>query len=158
MNTQELRPPFPPFTRETAIQKVRAAEDGWNNRNPHKVSLAYTADSQWRNRNEFLTGREQIVEFLTRKWAKEEEYRLIKELWAFEGNRIAVRFAYEWRDHAGEWFRSYGNENWEFNEQGLMQKRYASINDVAIAENERKFHWLQGPRPDDYASLSDLNL
>lgn len=158
MNTQELRPPFPPFTRETAIQKVRAAEDGWNNRNPHKVSLAYTADSQWRNRNEFLTGREQIVEFLTRKWAKEEEYRLIKELWAFEGNRIAVRFAYEWRNHAGEWFRSYGNENWEFNEQGLMQKRYASINDVAIAENERKFHWLQGSRPDDYASLSDLNL
>jgi len=158
MSTQESRPPFPPFTSETAVQKVRAAEDGWNNRDPHKVSLAYTADSQWRNRNEFLTGREQIVEFLTRKWAKEQEYRLIKELWAFEGNRIAVRFAYEWHNQAGEWFRAYGNENWEFNEQGLMQKRYASINDLAIAESERKFHWPQGRRPDDHPGLSDLGL
>ncbi len=158
MSTQEERPPFPPFTRATAIQKVRAAEDGWNNRDPHKVSLAYTSDSQWRNRNEFLTGREQIVEFLTRKWAQEHEYRLIKELWAFEANRIAVRFAYEWHNQAGEWFRSYGNENWEFNEQGLMQKRYASINDLAITESERKFHWPQGRRPDDHPSLSELGL
>jgi len=158
MSVQESRPPFPPFTRETAIQKVRAAEDGWNNRDPQKVSLAYTADSQWRNRNEFLTGREQIVEFLTRKWANEQEYRLIKELWAFEGNLIAVRFAYEWHNKAGEWFRSYGNENWEFDAQGLMQKRYASINDLAIVESERKFHWLQGRRPDDHPSLSDLGL
>ena len=154
----ESRPPLPPFTRETAIQKVRAAEDGWNNRDPHKVSLAYTADSQWRNRNEFPKGREQIVEFLTRKWAKEKEYRLIKELWAYEGNRIAVRFAYEWHDDAGQWFRSYGNENWEFDENGLMQKRYASINDLAINENERKFHWPQGRRPDDHPGLSDLGL
>ena len=158
MFTQEARPPFPPFTRETAIQKVRAAEDGWNNRDPNKVSLAYTADSQWRNRNEFLSGRDQIVEFLTRKWSQENEYRLIKELWAFEGNRIAVRFAYEWRNTAGEWFRSYGNENWEFDRQGLMRKRYASINDLAIAESERKFHWPQGRRPDDHPSLSDLDL
>ena len=158
MSTQEARPPFPPFTRETAIQKVRAAEDGWNNRDPNKVSLAYTVDSQWRNRNEFLTGRDQIVEFLTRKWSQENEYRLIKELWAFEGNRIAVRFAYEWRNTAGEWFRSYGNENWEFDAQGLMQKRYASINDLAIAESERKFHWPPGRRPDDHPSLSDLGL
>ncbi len=154
----EARPPFPPFTRETAIQKVRAAEDGWNNRDPHKVSLAYTLDSQWRNRSKFPQGRAQIVEFLTRKWAKENEYRLIKELWAFEGNRIAVRFAYEWHDDAGQWFRSYGNENWEFDEQGLMQKRYASINDLPIAESERKFHWPQGRRPDDHPSLSDLGL
>lgn len=154
----EARPPFPPFTRETAIQKVRAAEDGWNNRDPHKVSLAYTPDSQWRNRSEFPKGREQIVEFLTRKWAKEKEYRLIKELWAFEGNRIAVRFAYEWHDDAGQWFRSYGNENWEFNENGLMQKRYASINDLPITENERKFYWPQGRRPDDHPGMSDLGL
>ena len=154
----ESRPPLPPFTRETAIQKVRAAEDGWNNRDPHKVSLAYTADSQWRNRNEFPKGREQIVEFLTRKWDREKEYRLIKELWAYEGNRIAVRFAYEWHDNTGQWFRSYGNENWEFDEHGLMQKRYASINDLAIQESERKFHWPQGRRPDDHTSLSDLGL
>ena len=158
MSAQESRPPFPPFTCETAIQKVRAAEDGWNNRDPQKVSLAYTVDSEWRNRNEFLTGRDQIVEFLSRKWANEQEYRLIKELWAFEGNRIAVRFAYEWHNQAGQWFRSYGNENWEFDEQGLMQKRYASINDLAITESERKFHWPQGRRPDDYAGLSDLEL
>ena len=154
----ESRPPLPPFTRETAIQKVRAAEDGWNNRDPHKVSLAYTADSQWRNRNEFPKSREQIVEFLTRKWDREKEYRLIKELWAYEGNRISVRFAYEWHDNTGQWFRSYGNENWEFDEHGLMQKRYASINDLAIQESERKFHWPQGRRPDDHASLSDLGL
>ena len=154
----ESRPPLPPFTRETAIQKVRAAEDGWNNRDPHKVSLAYTVDSQWRNRSEFPKGREKIVEFLTRKWAKEKEYRLIKELWAYEGNRIAVRFAYEWRDDTGQWFRSYGNENWEFDENGLMQKRYASINDLAIQESERNFHWPQGRRPDDHPALTDLGL
>ncbi|PUA28746.1 MAG: hypothetical protein B0W54_10010 [Cellvibrio sp. 79] len=154
----ESRPPLPPFTRETAIQKVRAAEDGWNNRDPHKVSLAYTADSQWRNRSEFPRGRAQIVEFLTRKWEREKEYRLIKELWAYEGNRIAVRFAYEWHDDASQWFRSYGNENWEFDENGLMQKRYASINDLAIRESERKFHWPQGRRPDDHPGLSDLGL
>lgn len=152
------RPPLPPFTRETAMQKVRAAEDGWNNRDPHKVALAYTEDSQWRNRSEFPRGREQIVDFLTRKWAKEKEYRLIKELWAYEGNRIAVRFAYEWQDESGQWFRSYGNENWEFDERGLMQKRYASINDLAIAESERKFFWPQGRRPDDHAGLSELGL
>lgn len=154
----ESRPPLPPFTRETAIQKVRAAEDGWNNRDPNKVSLAYTVDSQWRNRHEFPTGRAEIVEFLTRKWMKEKEYRLIKELWAYEGNRIAVRFAYEWHNDAGQWFRSYGNENWEFDEQGLMQKRYASINDLAITESERKFHWPQGRRPDDHFGLSELGL
>ena len=158
MTMTESRPPLPPFTRETALQKVRAAEDAWNNRNPQKVSLAYTAESLWRNRSEFPSGREQIVEFLTRKWNKEQEYRLIKELWAFEGNRIAVRFAYEWHDVDGQWFRSYGNENWEFNEHGLMQKRYASINDLPIAETERKFFWPQGPRPADHAGLSDLGL
>jgi uncharacterized protein len=154
----ESRPPFPPFTRETAIQKVRAAEDGWNNRDPKKVSLAYTSDSCWRNRNEFLTGHDQIIHFLTHKWAKEHQYRLIKELWAFEKNRIAVRFAYEWHNEHNEWFRSYGNENWEFNEQGLMQKRYASINDLAINESERKFHWPQGPRPLEHPGLSNLGL
>lgn len=154
----ESRPPLPPFTHTTAMQKVRAAEDGWNNRDPHKVSLAYTEDSQWRNRSEFPKGREQIVEFLTRKWEKEKEYRLIKELWTYEGNRIAVRFAYEWHDNTGQWFRSYGNENWEFDENGLMQKRYASINDLPIQESERKFHWPQGRRPDDHPGLSDLDL
>ncbi len=158
MPVDDSRPPFPPFTSETAVQKVRAAEDGWNNRDPQKVSLAYTTDSQWRNRNEFLTGREQIVKFLSLKWEREQEYRLIKELWAFEGNRIAVRFAYEWHNQHREWFRSYGNENWEFNSQGLMQKRYASINDLAISESERKFHWPQGRRPDDHPGLSDLGL
>lgn len=154
----EARPPFPPFTRESAMQKVRAAEDGWNARDPQRVSLAYTADSQWRNRSEFPRGREQIVEFLTRKWQREQEYRLIKELWAFEGNRIAVRFAYEWHDDAGQWYRSYGNENWEFDAQGLMQKRYASINDLAIQEADRLFRWPQGRRPDEHPSLSDLGL
>lgn len=154
----EVRPPLPPFNEETARQKVRAAEDGWNNRDPVKVSLAYTPDSQWRNRNEFPQGREQIVEFLTRKWAAEQEYRLIKELWAFTENRIAVRFAYEWHNTQGQWFRSYGNENWEFNAEGLMHKRYASINDLPIAENERKFLWPQGRRPDNHPGLSELGL
>ncbi len=153
------RPPLPPFTRETAMQKVRMAEDGWNGRDPEKVAMAYTLDSQWRNRNEFLKGRADIVDFLKRKWAKEQEYRLIKELWAFEGNRIAVRFAYEWHDDAaGQWWRSYGNENWEFDENGLMQKRYASINDLAIQESDRLFHWQQGRRPDDHEWLSGLGL
>ena len=159
MNTTEAeRPPLPPFTHETAAQKVRMAEDGWNGRNPEKVALAYTIDSQWRNRAEFPVGREQIIEFLTRKWATEHEYRLIKELWAFEGNHIAVRFAYEWRNDNDQWFRSYGNENWEFDQNGLMQRRYASINDLPIKESERKFHWPLGRRPDDHPGLSDLGL
>lgn len=154
----EPRPPFPPFTHDTAAQKVRMAEDGWNNRNPDRVALAYTEGSQWRNRNEFPQGREQIIEFLTRKWASEHEYRLIKELWAYTDNRIAVRFAYEWHDDNGSWSRSYGNENWEFAENGLMQRRYASINDLAIAESERLFHWPQGRRPDGHPGLSELGL
>ncbi len=154
----QARPPFPPFTRETAIQKVRMAEDGWNSRDPQRIALAYTEDSQWRNRAEFPRGREQIVAFLTRKWEREHEYRLIKELWATEGNRIAVRFAYEWHDATGNWFRSYGNENWEFDDQGLMQLRFASINDLAINAAERKFHWPQGRRPDDHPGLSELGL
>ena len=158
MSSEQARPPFPPFTRETAIQKVRGAEDGWNSRDPQRVSLAYTPDSRWRNRSEFLVGREEIVAFLTRKWAKELEYRLIKELWAFDGNRIAVRFAYEYHNPAGEWFRAYGNENWEFDELGLMAARHASINDLAITESQRKFHWPQGRRPDDHPGLSDLEL
>lgn len=152
------RPPVPPFTAGTAVQKVRMAEDAWNNRQPEKVALAYTVDSQWRNRNEFPVGREQIIEFLKRKWATELEYRLIKELWAFSSHRIAVRFAYEWHNTEGQWFRSYGNENWEFDEHGLMCRRYASINDLAIASNERKFYWPQGVRPDDHPGLSDLGL
>ena len=156
--SSETRPPIPPFTRETAIQKIRMAEDGWNSRDPQRVSLVYTVDSQWRNRAEFPKGRDEIVQFLQRKWERELDYRLIKELWAFDNNRIAVRFAYEWHDDAGNWYRSYGNENWEFNEQGLMQKRYASINDLAIAEAERKFHWPLGRRPDDHAGLSELGL
>ncbi|MGK8933362.1 DUF1348 family protein [Pluralibacter gergoviae] len=154
----EQRPPLPPFTRETAEQKVRAAEDGWNSRDPQKVSLAYTPDSQWRNRSEFVDGREQIVAFLQRKWARELEYRLIKELWAFSDNRIAVRFAYEWHDDSGNWFRSYGNENWEFDENGLMSRRFACVNDLPIAESERMFHWPQGRRPDDHPGLSMLGL
>ena len=159
MNTpSDIRPPLPPFTYETAVQKVRMAEDGWNGRNPEKVALAYTIDSQWRNRAEFPVGREQIIAFLTQKWAKEHEYRLIKELWAYTGNRIAVRFAYEWHNDQGDWFRSYGNENWEFNEDGLMQRRYACINDLPIHESERKFHWPQGRRPDDHPGLSDLGF
>jgi nuclear transport factor 2 (NTF2) superfamily protein len=154
----EARPPFPPFTRETAMQKVRMAEDGWNSRDPARVALAYTPNSIWRNRAEFPTGREEIVSFLTRKWARELEYRLIKELWAFDGNRIAVRFAYEWRDDAGNWYRSYGNENWEFDANGLMHRRYASINDLPIKESERKFFWPQGRRPDEHPGLSELGL
>ena len=152
------RPPLPPFTRETAVQKVRLAEDGWNSRDPEKVSLAYTPDSRWRNRSEFVNGRAEIVAFLTRKWAKELDYRLIKELWACADNHIAVRFAYEWHDDLGHWFRSYGNENWEFNAEGLMQHRFASINDLPIAEHDRKFRWPLGRRPDDYSGLSELGL
>jgi nuclear transport factor 2 (NTF2) superfamily protein len=153
-----VRPPLPPFTRESAMQKVRLAEDGWNSRDPERVSLVYTVDSQWRNRAEFISGREAIVRFLQRKWARELDYRLIKELWAFHEARIAVRFAYEWRDDSGNWYRSYGNENWEFNEQGLMQRRIASINDLPIKEAERKFRWPPGRRPDDHPGLSDLGL
>jgi nuclear transport factor 2 (NTF2) superfamily protein len=158
MSTENPRPPFPPFTAETAAQKVRLAEDAWNTRNAEKVSLAYTPDSVWRNRAEFLQGREAIVQFLTRKWNKELDYRLIKELWAFHGHRIAVRFAYEWHDDSGQWFRSYGNENWEFNEQGLMQLRIASINDLPIPAGDRKYHWPAGRRPDDHPGLSELGL
>jgi nuclear transport factor 2 (NTF2) superfamily protein len=154
----EQRPPFPPFTVETASQKVRMAEDGWNNRDPQRVALAYTIDSQWRNRAEFIVGREQIIAFLNQKWAKELDYRLIKELWAYQDNRIAVRFAYEWHNDHSEWFRSYGNENWSFNQNGLMERRYASINDLPIKESERKFLWPQGRRPDDHPGLSDLGL
>ena len=152
------RPPLPPFTEETAAQKVRAAEDGWNSRNPAKVALAYTPDSRWRNRSEFLQGRDEIEAFLTRKWQRENEYRLIKELWTFAENRIAVRFAYEWHDAGGQWFRSYGNENWEFAPDGLMQRRIASINDLAIDESDRRCRWQQGSRPDDHPGLSDLGL
>jgi nuclear transport factor 2 (NTF2) superfamily protein len=148
----------PPFTQETAVLKVRAAENGWNSRNPAQVALAYSVDSRWRNRSEFLAGRDEIVAFLTRKWASELEYRLMKELWAFHGNRIAVRFAYESHDETGQWKRSYGNENWEFDEAGLMKRRHASINDLAIEESERLFHWPLGPRPDDHPGLSDLGL
>ena len=154
----DQRPPLPPFTPETAPLKVRKAEDAWNTRDPHAVSLAYTPDSRWRNRAEFLNGREEIVAFLTRKWARELEYRLIKELWGFRENRMAVRFCYEWHDTAGQWFRSYGNELWEFDENGLMRTRHASINDLAIPESERLFHWPQGRRPDDHPGLSDLGL
>ena len=152
------RPPLPPFTRETAIQKVRLAEDGWNSRDPEKVALAYTIDSRWRNRAEFPNGRQEIIQFLKRKWAKELDYRLIKELWAYDGNRIAVRFAYEWRDDSWNWLRSYGNENWEFDEHGLMRLRYASINDLAIKESERNYLWPVGRRPDEHPGLSDLGL
>lgn len=158
IRTSSTRQPVPPFTRETAIQKIRLAEDAWNTRDPQRVALAYTSDSRWRNRAEFITGREMIIYFLTRKWTRELEYRLIKELWSFDGERIAVRFAYEWRDDAGHWFRSYGNENWEFDEHGLMQRRHASINDLPISETERKFHWPQGRRPDDHPGLSELGL
>ena len=148
----------PPFTLEIAIRKVRAAEDGWNSRDPERVALAYTVDSRWRNRSDFVAGREQIVEFLKRKWARELEYRLIKELWAFGDNRIAVRYAYESHDPSGQWFRSYGNENWEFDENGLMKVRHSSINDLPIKETERLFHWPLGRRPDDYPGLSELGL
>jgi uncharacterized protein len=156
--TQETRPPLPPFMLETAKEKVRRAEDAWNTRDPARVALAYTTDSRWRNRVEFLQGREAIEAFLTRKWNRELDYRLIKELWTFRENRIAVRFAYEWHDDAGNWFRSYGNENWEFDEFGLMRLRIASINDTPIKESDRKFHWPLGRRNDDHPSLSDLGL
>jgi len=152
------RPPLPPFTEETARQKVRAAEDGWNGRDPAKVALAYTPDSRWRNRDEFLNGRAEIEAFLTQKWAREKEYRLIKELWAFTDNRIAVRFVYESRDAQGRWWRSHGNENWLFDAAGYMAERHASINDVAITEEERLFHWSQGRRPDDHPGLTELGL
>ena len=152
------RPPLPPFTAETAARKARAAEDAWNTREPERVALAYTEDSVWRNRAEFLKGRDDIVAFLKRKWARELDYRLIKEVWTFAGNRIAVRFPYEWHDDSGHWFRSYGNENWEFAENGLMRRRIASINDLPIAASERKYHWPLGPRPDDHPGLSDLGL
>lgn len=155
---QPIRPPLPPFAWHTAIQKVRLAEDAWNCRDPERVSLAYSANSSWRNRNEFLSGREAIVEFLRRKWAKELNYRLIKELWAFHEMRIAVRFAYEWHDDSGNWFRSYGNENWEFDQNGLMHQRLASINDLPITEEERQYRWPLGPRPEGHPSLSDLGL
>ncbi|QRM31437.1 nuclear transport factor 2 family protein [Microvirga sp. VF16] len=155
----ETRPPLPPFTRESAIRKVRAAEDGWNTCDPERVALAYTVDSYWRNRAEFAQGREAIVALLTRKWSKELDYRLIKELWAWDGNRIAVRFAYEWRDDSNNWYRSYGNENWEFDDNGLMRRRFACINDLPIKESDRKFHWdRSGPRPADHPGLSDLEL
>jgi nuclear transport factor 2 (NTF2) superfamily protein len=152
------RPPLPPFSKESAIQKVRLAEDSWNSREPEKVALAYTLDSHWRNRAEFVNGREEIVAFLKRKWAKELDYRLIKELWAFTEKRIAVRFAYEWHDDSGNWFRSYGNENWEFDPDGVMQWRFASINDLPIKEADRKCRWPLGPRPDGHPGLSDLGL
>jgi nuclear transport factor 2 (NTF2) superfamily protein len=154
----EERPPFPPFSVDTAIEKVRKAEDAWNTRQPQTVALAYTEDSVWRNRAEFLSGRAEIVDFLMRKWNRELDYRLIKELWTFRDNRIAVRFAYEWHDDSGNWFRSYGNENWEFAENGLMRRRIASINDLPIGEKDRKYRWPLGPRPHDYPSLSDLGL
>ena len=154
----DARPPLPPFDHANAVRKVRAAEDGWNSRDPQKVALAYTPDSVWRNRDEFFAGRASIVEFLTRKWAREQDYRLIKEMWAFGADRIAVRFAYEWHDGAGRWFRSYGNENWEFDAHGLMKRRHASINDLPIADADRKFHWPPGRRPDDHPGLSELGL
>ena len=153
------RPPLPPYTAETAAQKARAAEDAWNSRDPERVATAYTEDSRWRNRAEFFSGRDAIAGFLRRKWARELDYRLIKEVWAFAGNRIAVRFVYEWHDDSGHWFRSHGNENWEFDEQGLMRQRHASINDVPIAAADRRFHWpAPGPRPADHPGLSDLGL
>lgn len=158
IDIEDIRKPLPDFSYEDALKKIRLAEDGWNSRDPEKVATAYSLDSKWRNRDSFLQGRAEIVSFLTAKWAKEHDYRLIKELWAFHENRIAVRYVYEWRDDAGNWFRSHGNENWEFNEKGLMTERHASINDVAIKESERKFHWPIGRRPDDHPGLSELGL
>ncbi|MDU9393890.1 nuclear transport factor 2 family protein [Pseudomonas sp. zfem002] len=158
MSHPEIRPPVPPFTRESALLKVRLAEDGWNSRDAARVALAYTPDTQWRNRAEFIDGRAEAEAFLRRKWHKELEYRLIKELWAFDGNRIAVRYAYEWHDDSGNWFRSYGNENWEFDEHGLMARRFACINDLPISEAQRKFHWPLGRRPDEHPGLSALGL
>ena len=153
-----IRPPVPPFTLESATQKVRLAEDSWNSRDREKVSQGYTLDSRWRNRSEFVAGRQDIIAFLTRKWTRELDYRLIKELWAFTENRIAVRFAYEWRDDSGNWYRSYGNENWQYNDDGLMRMRYACINDLPIKESDRKYHWPLGSRPDNHAGLSDLGF
>ncbi len=158
MEAETGKPPYPPFTAETAAQKVQMAENAWNTRDPEKVSLAYTVDSVWRNRAEFLSGRAEIVQFLQRKWAKELDYRLIKEVWAYFDNRIAVRFAYEYHDDSGHWYRAYGNENWEFSEQGLMRRRLASINDLPIAESDRNYHWPLGPRPEGHPGLSDLGL
>jgi len=158
VSAEQVRPPLPPFTLESAIQKVRLAEDGWNSRDADKVSLAYSLDTRWRNRAEFTHGRDEARHFLARKWKKELEYRLIKELWAFTGNRIAVRYAYEWHDDSGNWFRSYGNENWEFGADGLMERRFSCINDMPIKESERMFHWPLGRRPDDHPGLSDLGL
>ncbi len=158
IHTDEARPPLPPFTAASAAQKARLAEDAWNSRDPQRVALAYTPDSAWRNRAEFVTGRPAIIAFLTQKWAREAEYRLAKEVWAFEHNRIAVRFAYEWHDASGQCFRSYGNENWEFDPSGLMSRRIASINDLAIASDQRMFHWPLGRRPDDHPGLSELGL
>lgn len=158
MSAEQSRPPLPPFTLESATQKVRLAEDGWNSRDADKVSLAYSLDTQWRNRAEFTSGREEARQFLARKWKKELEYRLIKELWAFTENRIAVRYAYEWHDDSGNWFRSYGNENWEFGANGLMERRFSCINDMPIKESERRFHWPLGRRPDDHPGLSDLGM
>ena len=156
--TENPRPPFPPFNAESATKKIRLAEDAWNTREPERVAMAYTPDSVWRNRSEFLAGRASIIQFLLRKWNKELDYRLIKELWAFHGNRIAVRFAYEWHDDSDHWFRSYGNENWEFDEHGFMQRRLASINDLPICESDRKYQWPLGRRPDGHPGLSDLGL
>ena len=152
------RPPLPPFTLDTAARKARQAEDAWNTRDPERVAAAYTEDSRWRNRAEFFAGREAIIAFLKRKWARELDYRLIKEVWAFHDNRIAVRFAYEWHDDSGAWYRSHGNEQWEFDASGLMRRREASLNDVVIREQDRKFHWPAGPRPADHPGLSDLDL
>lgn len=157
-SSPESKPPFPPFTAETAAQKVRLAEDGWNSRDPKRVALAYSEDTRWRNRAEFVSRRAEVEAFLTRKWARELDYRLVKELWAFTEARIAVRFAYEWHDDSNNWFRSYGNENWEFNEAGLMTRRFACINDLPISESDRKYHWPLGRRPDDHASLSEMGL
>ena len=158
MSTQPQVSLVPPFTRETAVQKVRKAEDAWNSRDPQRVALAYTVDSKWRNRAEFINGREEIIQFLTRKWNRELEYRLIKELWAFDNDRIAVRFAYEWRDDSGQWYRSYGNENWHYNAEGVMHHRYASINDLPIRAEQRLYHWPQGTRPAEHAGLGELGL
>lgn len=157
-DSNNIRPPLPPFTFDDAIKKVRLAENAWNMKNPEKIALAYSEDSQWRNRNEFINGRAEIIDFLTRKWEKELDYRLIKEIWAHSDNRIAVRFAYEWHDTNKNWHRSYGNENWQFNAHGLMERRWASINDLSIDESERKFHWQEALRPDDHPSLSELGL
>jgi nuclear transport factor 2 (NTF2) superfamily protein len=158
LHSEDTRQPLPPFTKESVITKIRAAEDAWNNKNPEKIATAYSLESEWRNRDTFIKGRKGIVDFLTGKWGRELEYRLIKELWAYQDNRIAVRYVYEWHDKNGNWFRSHGNENWAFNEKGLMTERHASINDIAIQESDRKFHWPLGPRPQDHPGLTELGL